>query len=46
MSADSQPLAGANRIRSLQDEDAIFFAFDSYPWSKDKSFMVNLHNPK
>ena len=41
MSTDPQALAGADRIRSLKDEDAIFQAFDSYPWRKDKAFMVS-----
>jgi hypothetical protein len=36
------PLPGANRIRSLQDEDAVFRAFDTYPWKKDPTFMVFL----
>ena len=40
MSAEPQPLAGTDRIRSLKDEDAVFRAFDSYPWNKDKTFMV------
>ncbi|KAK0386470.1 hypothetical protein NLU13_6305 [Sarocladium strictum] len=38
-----QPLAGADRIRSLQDEDAVFQAFDSYPWKKDPMFMSGLN---
>lgn len=37
----SQSLAGADRIRALKDDDAIFTAFDTYPWTKDKNFMVN-----
>lgn len=41
MSSNPQPLSGAERIRSLTDEDAIFQAFDSYPWKKDKSFIVS-----
>jgi hypothetical protein len=36
----SQSLTGADRIRALKDDDAIFTAFDTYPWSKDKNFMV------
>ncbi|KFH41610.1 hypothetical protein ACRE_076750 [Hapsidospora chrysogenum ATCC 11550] len=43
MSTDPQALAGADRIRSLKDEDAIFQAFDSYPWRKDKAFMSGLY---
>ncbi|KAI5466936.1 hypothetical protein BGZ63DRAFT_369939 [Mariannaea sp. PMI_226] len=35
--------AGLEGIRSLKDEDAIFQAFDSYPWQKDKNFMTGLH---
>ncbi|UNI20031.1 hypothetical protein JDV02_006163 [Purpureocillium takamizusanense] len=34
--------SGADRIRSLTDQDAIFQAFDSYPWSKDKAFLAGL----
>lgn len=37
----AQPqVSGADGIRSLTDEDAVFGAFDSYPWLKDKTFMV------
>jgi hypothetical protein len=35
-----QPLPGAERIRALSGEDAIFKAFDGYPWRKDAMFMV------
>jgi hypothetical protein len=35
-----RPLAGADSIRALKDDNAIFTAFDSYPWTKDKMFMV------
>ncbi|PHH89793.1 hypothetical protein CDD83_5254 [Cordyceps sp. RAO-2017] len=39
----AQPLLpGSDRIRSLQDEDSIYQAFDGYPWSKDKSFLSGL----
>lgn len=34
--------SGADRIRSLKTDDDIFKAFDSYPWTKDKNFMVGL----
>ncbi|GJN84904.1 hypothetical protein PLIIFM63780_008468 [Purpureocillium lilacinum] len=38
-----QPTAsGADRIRSLTDQDSIFQAFDSYPWVKDKAFLAGL----
>ncbi|KAH8178077.1 hypothetical protein LIA77_03159 [Sarocladium implicatum] len=37
------PLPGADRIRSLQDEDSIYQAFDSYPWKKDTMFMSGLN---
>lgn len=40
MASESQPTSGADRIRSLKTEDDIFNAFDSYPWTKDKNFMV------
>ncbi|KAK3191335.1 hypothetical protein K4F52_002545 [Lecanicillium sp. MT-2017a] len=38
----SQSVSGAEAIRSLTDQDAIFRAFDSYPWTKDKTFMSGL----
>ncbi|PNY26655.1 Uncharacterized protein TCAP_03425 [Tolypocladium capitatum] len=34
--------SGADRIRSLTDDDSIFQAFDAYPWTKDKAFMSGL----
>ncbi|KAJ6441933.1 hypothetical protein O9K51_05484 [Purpureocillium lavendulum] len=34
--------SGADRIRSLTDDDSIFQAFDSYPWTKDKAFLSGL----
>ncbi|KAF5622517.1 hypothetical protein F52700_10489 [Fusarium sp. NRRL 52700] len=37
------PLTGADRIRALKDETAIFTAFDTYPWTKDKNFMSGLY---
>ncbi|GKU00001.1 hypothetical protein FLAG1_03085 [Fusarium langsethiae] len=40
----SQSLSGADRIRALKDDDAIFTAFDTYPWTKDKSFMSGLYS--
>lgn len=40
MASEPQALSGAERIRSLKTEDDIFKAFDSYPWAKDKNFMV------
>jgi hypothetical protein len=44
--ASSAPrsLTGADRIRALKDETAIFTAFDTYPWTKDKNFMVILYH--
>ncbi|KJZ80362.1 hypothetical protein HIM_00212 [Hirsutella minnesotensis 3608] len=41
-SPPSQPLSGTDGIRSLQDQDSIFRAFDAYPWSKDKTFLSGL----
>ncbi|ENH68436.1 hypothetical protein FOC1_g10014220 [Fusarium oxysporum f. sp. cubense race 1] len=43
--ASSAPrsLTGADRIRALKDETAIFTAFDTYPWTKDKNFMSGLY---
>ncbi|RDA83410.1 hypothetical protein CP532_4816 [Ophiocordyceps camponoti-leonardi (nom. inval.)] len=38
----SQPLSAAHGIRCLQDQDSIYQAFDSYPWSKDKTFLSGL----
>lgn len=40
MSAEQAPISGAERIRSLSDEDDVFRAFDSYPWTKDNAFKV------
>ncbi|KAK2605910.1 hypothetical protein QQS21_003636 [Conoideocrella luteorostrata] len=42
MAQPSSSLSGAERIRSLQDEDAVFQAFDAYPWTKDKTFLSGL----
>lgn len=41
---EQRPLAGVDRIRALQDDNSVFTAFDSYPWKKDKAFMVNSHS--
>jgi hypothetical protein len=44
----SPAFSGADRIRSLTDEDAVFQAFDAYPWTKDTMFLVSLlttHSP-
>lgn len=40
--AEPTSVTGADGIRSLKDDDAVFRAFDSYPWTKDKTFMVRL----
>lgn len=41
--AQPQPsLSGADRIRALKDDASVFQAFDSYPWKKDKAFMVRM----
>ncbi|KAL7922960.1 hypothetical protein ACQKWADRAFT_290835 [Trichoderma austrokoningii] len=41
--ADPQPpFPGADRIRSLTDQDSIFRAFDAYPWTKDSAFLSGL----
>lgn len=37
----AEQLSGTRGIRSLTDNDAVFRAFDSYPWTKDKAFMVS-----
>ncbi|KPM34929.1 hypothetical protein AK830_g11637 [Neonectria ditissima] len=37
------PLSGADRIRALKEDDAVFQAFDAYPWKKDKMFMSGLY---
>ncbi|KAI6779824.1 uncharacterized protein J7T54_003748 [Emericellopsis cladophorae] len=42
MSSSQQPLTGTDGIRSLNHDDAIFHAFDSYPWVKDTNFMSGL----
>ncbi|KAH8712930.1 hypothetical protein HC256_006104 [Beauveria bassiana] len=39
----AEHLSGVRGIRSLTDQDAVFRAFDSYPWTKDKAFMSGLH---
>ncbi|OAA52382.1 hypothetical protein BBO_00223 [Beauveria brongniartii RCEF 3172] len=39
----AEHLSGVGGIRSLTDQDAVFRAFDSYPWTKDKAFMSGLH---
>ncbi|KAH7157041.1 hypothetical protein EDB81DRAFT_411254 [Dactylonectria macrodidyma] len=36
-------LSGAERIRALKNEGAVFQAFDAYPWKKDKMFMSGLY---
>lgn len=41
MAQPTPSLTGTGRIRSLKNQDAIFQAFDSYPWKKDKTFMVS-----
>lgn len=38
-------MPGADRIRSLTSDDDVFRAFDSYPWAKDKSFLVRCMPP-
>lgn len=40
MAEPQEPYPGADRIRSLTDQDAIFSAFDAYPWTKDSAFLV------
>ncbi|KAH7177765.1 hypothetical protein DER46DRAFT_589528 [Fusarium sp. MPI-SDFR-AT-0072] len=42
-SSAQRSLTGADRIRALKDETAIFTAFDTYPWTKDKNFMSGLY---
>ncbi|CAJ0551776.1 Ff.00g057550.m01.CDS01 [Fusarium sp. VM40] len=39
----SSSLTGAERIRALKDDNAVFTAFDTYPWNKDKNFMSGLY---
>ncbi|EGX93202.1 hypothetical protein CCM_04574 [Cordyceps militaris CM01] len=39
----AEQLSGAQGIRSLTNHDAVFHAFDSYPWTKDKAFLSGLH---
>jgi hypothetical protein len=34
-------LPGSERIRAIKDEDGMFTAFDAYPWTKDRMFMVS-----
>ncbi|PHH65189.1 hypothetical protein CDD81_3320 [Ophiocordyceps australis] len=40
--AQADSLSGAHRIRSLTDNDAIYHAFDAYPWTKDTAFLAGL----
>ncbi|TDZ74732.1 hypothetical protein CTRI78_v000533 [Colletotrichum trifolii] len=35
-------LSGAERIRAITDEDGMFKAFDTYPWTKDNMFLSGL----
>jgi hypothetical protein len=42
MEQQSQPLSGSDSIRSLKNDDAIYRAFDAYPWKKDPAFMSGL----
>ncbi|KAJ4254876.1 hypothetical protein NW762_009674 [Fusarium torreyae] len=42
-SPSQRPMSGADRIRALKDDNAIFTAFDTYPWKKDKMFMSGLY---
>ncbi|KAF4126419.1 hypothetical protein GMORB2_0155 [Geosmithia morbida] len=37
------PLSAAERIRFLTNDDDVFRAFDSYPWTKDKTFLAGLY---
>ncbi|KAJ2902350.1 hypothetical protein MKZ38_000667 [Zalerion maritima] len=38
----AKPISGAERIRALTDTDEKFKAFDSYPWTKDQTFLFGL----
>jgi hypothetical protein len=42
MASSTPSLSGAEAIRSLQDDNAIFEAFDSYPWTRDPAFLSGL----
>ncbi|PHH77765.1 hypothetical protein CDD80_233 [Ophiocordyceps camponoti-rufipedis] len=42
MAQSPAPSDSLSAIRSLQDQDSIYQAFDSYPWSKDKTFLSGL----
>lgn len=42
MAEPQPPFPGADRIRSLTDQDSIFRAFDAYPWTKDSAFLVSI----
>ncbi|KAK9441926.1 uncharacterized protein G6M90_00g049240 [Metarhizium brunneum] len=42
MAQPEPSLPGADRIRSLKDEESIFQAFDAYPWTKDTMFLSGL----
>ncbi|KAH6610245.1 hypothetical protein Trco_000265, partial [Trichoderma cornu-damae] len=42
MAEPQEPFPGADRIRSLTDQDSVFKAFDAYPWTKDSAFLSGL----
>ncbi|KAL7821411.1 hypothetical protein V8C44DRAFT_314490 [Trichoderma aethiopicum] len=42
MAEPQESFPGADGIRSLKDQDSIFRAFDSYPWTKDAAFLSGL----
>ncbi|KAF4591546.1 hypothetical protein GQ602_001845 [Ophiocordyceps camponoti-floridani] len=42
MAQSPAPSDSLSTIRSLQDQDSIYQAFDSYPWSKDNTFLSGL----
>ncbi|KAL7944436.1 hypothetical protein V8C42DRAFT_326768 [Trichoderma barbatum] len=42
MAEPQEPYPGADRIRSLTDQDSVFKAFDAYPWTKDEAFLSGL----
>lgn len=46
MAEPQPPFPGADRIRSLTDQDSIFRAFDAYPWTKDSAFLVSMFLPR
>jgi hypothetical protein len=42
MAENVPAIPGSERIRAIKEEDAMYNAFDAYPWTKDNMFLVSL----